>query len=138
MADTIVGFDPDAADGSKFADEVKAEIAAIAPSTIAPGSVSTTKLADSAVTNPKLAVNAVKSPNIGTGEVKQVNIAAGAVGNTQLGAGAVTAAKTGIGVLTVKDSDDNDMQLTALFLSSSAYAALTDKDPNTLYLTWTG
>lgn len=134
MADTLVGFDPNAAAGSKFSAEVIAEIGQVSPSVIAPGSVTTSKLADLGVTTPKLAAGAVTSAKIGTKAVANTNIDDLAVNTAQLATGAVTPVKTGTGVVTAQDYLGAAMAMKAVLLTAAQWAALVVKDPNTFYM----
>ncbi|HVO22148.1 MAG TPA: hypothetical protein VMW56_00820 [Candidatus Margulisiibacteriota bacterium] len=66
---------------------------ALFASTVAEGSVSTTKLAPGAVTTSQLATNAVTSAQIADGTITMNDLANGAVSTTKIGDGQVTAAK---------------------------------------------
>ncbi|MEU9805414.1 hypothetical protein [Mycobacterium sp. NPDC050853] len=134
MPDRFIALDMSKPVGQRFAPQVREEIVEVAPSTLNDNAVSTQKLADNAVTEPKLAPGAVSSTRIATKGVKTVNIDDAAVGTAQLASGAVTAAKAGIGVVTVHDSAGNAIKVDMVPMTSIAYAALTTKDPNTLYL----
>lgn len=120
--------------GEKLSPLMRAEIAEVAPSTLSDNAVTTAKLVDKAVTTPKLADGALTSPKIATKGVKTLNIDDTAVGTAQLADDAVTAAKAGVGVVTAHDSTGNPITLDAVPITSSGYAALATKDPNTLYL----
>jgi hypothetical protein len=68
---------------------------ALFASTVADGSVSSTKLAPGAVTTSQLATNAVTSAQIADGTITMSDLANGAVSTTKIGDGQVTAAKLG-------------------------------------------
>lgn len=133
MPELFIAIDTDADAGEKFAPEVIAEIAAVAPSAVVNGSITTAKLADDAVTQPKIGAGAVGSTEIATGGVDAVNLASSAVTTAKLNDGAVTPAKTGTGVVTAVDSDDNSVETVIKFVTAAQYAALTP-DSNTLYM----
>ncbi|QNL30161.1 hypothetical protein SEA_MARIOKART_34 [Gordonia phage Mariokart] len=132
MADLLVGYDASQPPGSRFAPEVNAEIAEVAPDNIDNGSVTTAKLADDAVTTGKIAPGAVTTVEIATGGVGSTNLATDAVTSVKIAAGAVTGAKVGPGVMRAKDISGNEITLTGVPTTASAYGAITP-DPNTLY-----
>lgn len=134
MAVEVVPFDPAASPGSKFPAPVIAEITEVAPSTVDPGSITTTKLAAGAVTTPKLAAGAVTSDKIGAGEVKTANIDDLQVTTTKLAGGAVTPAKAGTGIVTAYDGSGNARTLKAVTMTVGAFAGIVSPDPNTLYV----
>lgn len=119
--------------GQQVAPELAAEIAALAPSAVVNGSITTPKLADDAVTSAKIAPGAVGSTEIATGGVATANIAASAVGTTQIAAGSVTPPKCGIGVVTAIDSTNTYIQAIIKPVTAAQYAALAPPDPNTFY-----
>jgi hypothetical protein len=119
--------------GQQVAPELAAEIAALAPSAVVNGSITTAKLADDAVTGAKIAPGAVGSVEIATNGVAAVNIAADAVSTAKIANGSVTPAKTGTGVMTVVDSTNTAIQGITKPLTAAQYAALGTYDPNTFY-----
>ncbi|MHC9292072.1 phage upper tail fiber protein [Mycobacterium sp. LTG2003] len=129
----FIAIDLDAEDGEKFAPEVRAEIAAVAPSLLVNGAVTTVKLRDLAVTLEKLADGAVTSPKIAAGGVKAVNIDTGAVTSDKIDAGAVTAPKAGVGVVTAHDSSGTAITVDIVPITAADYAALSSPNPNVLY-----
>lgn len=132
MADLLVGYDASQPPGSRFAPEVNAEIAEVAPDNITNGSVTTAKLADDAVTQAKLAPGAVGSTEIANGGVGSANIATDAVTTVKLADDAVTGDKAGAGVMQARDSSGNQITLTGVPITAAAYGAITP-DPNTIY-----
>jgi hypothetical protein len=133
VADLFIAYDPSQPVGSRLAPEVREEIAAVAPSAVADGSISTVKLADGAVTTTKLGVGAVASPRIGTNEVKAANLDTGAVSTVKLADGAVTPVKAGTGIVTAVDTSGTPVQQREVTLTAAAYALIATPDPNTRY-----
>lgn len=133
MPELFVAIDLDADPGEKFAPEVVAEIAVVAPSAVLNGSITTAKLADDAVTQDKVGAGAVGSTEIASGGVDAVNLADSAVTTPKLTDASVTPAKTGTGVVTAVDSDDNSVETVIKFVTAAQYSALTP-DPNTVYM----
>lgn len=133
MADLFIAFDPTADEGERLAPEVRTEIAAVAPSAVLNGSITTAKLADDAVTQAKIYPGAVASTELATGGVDAINLAAGAVVTEALGSAAVVPSKCGTGVVTAVDSSDNDLETLIKVLTAAEYAAIGSPDPNTLY-----
>lgn len=121
----FVAIDLDAPIEEQLAPEMRAAIAAVAPSLLVNGAVKTAKLADLAVTEPKLADGAVTSPKIATGGVKTANLDDGAVTTPKLGAGAVTAATAGVGVVTAYDKDGTPIEAKQVFMTVTEYAGIT-------------
>lgn len=134
MADLLVGYDPAQPAGSRFAPEVRAEIAEVAPDNIDNGSVTTAKLANDAVTGDKIAPGAVSSTEIAQNGVASVNLASGAVTSSKIADDAVTADKAGLGVPTARDNSTNPIGLTFVPLTAAQYGAISSPDPNTIYL----
>ena len=128
----FVAIDLDAPIEEQLAPEMRAAIAAVAPSLLVNGAVTTAKLRDLAVATAKLADGAVTSLKIGTGEVKAVNLDAGAVTAAALNAGAVTAAAAGVGVVTARNKDGDPITLEVVPISAADYASITP-NPNVLY-----
>lgn len=120
-----VAIDLDAPIEEQLAPEMRAAIAAVAPSLLVNGAVKTAKLADGAVTEPKLGDGAVTSPKIATKGVKTVNLDDGAVTTPKLAAGAVTAAAAGVGVSKAVDSDDVPIENTFKFVTATEFAGMT-------------
>lgn len=133
MADLVVGYDPAQPAGQRFAPEVRAEIAEVAPDNIDNGSVTTAKLADDAVTAAKIAPGAVGTVEIANGGVGTANLATDAVTTVKIADGAVTADKAGVGIMKARDSAGNPINLTGVPITAAAYGAITP-DPNTVYL----
>lgn len=134
MADQkVVGYDPAKPVSERLAPEVVAEIAAVAPSTLVNGAVTTAKLRDGAVATAKIADGAVTSPKIGTGEVKTVNLSDGAVATAKLDDDAVTADKAGVGVVTARNKDGDPITLEVVPMSAADFGALPSKNPNVMY-----
>ncbi|WAB09212.1 hypothetical protein SEA_LITTLEMUNCHKIN_36 [Gordonia phage LittleMunchkin] len=133
MADLFVGYDPAQPAGQRFAPEVRAEIAEVAPDNIDNGSVTTAKLANDAVTGDKIAPGAVNTTEIATGGVGAANLATDAVTTVKLANDSVTAAKAGLGVPTAHDASGNDISVDFVPITAAAYGALTTPDPNTFY-----
>lgn len=134
MADPrYVGYDLDAADGERFAPEVRAEIVRVAPSAVVNGAITTAKLRDNAVTRAKLGAGAVGTTELDTAAVNTVNIASSAVTSDKIAADAVTPVKCGTGVVTAVDSNGNSVETVVRFLTSAQYAAISSPDPNTTY-----
>lgn len=133
MPELFIAIDLDADQGEQLAPEVRTEIAAVAPSAVVNGSITTAKLADDAVTQPKIGPGAVGSTEIATSGVEAVNMAADSVTTTKITDAAVTPAKTGTGVVTAVDSTDNTVAAVVKFVTAAEYSAIGSPDPNTLY-----
>lgn len=135
MTVTIPTLDTAKPPGEKLAPEMRDEIVVVAPSQLAPGDVTTTKIADDAVTAPKIAAGAVGSSEIATGAVASAELAAGAVVTAKIADEAVTGAKAGVGVLAVKDSAGNYIDMPVVFLTEAQFTSLGGGvDSATLYL----
>lgn len=119
--------------GEQLAPEVRAEIAAVAPSTVTNGSITTAKLAEDSVTNGKIAPGAVGSLEIATSGVETGNLAPESVTTSKLAPDAVTPVKCGTGVVTARDADGNDIEWAEVLMTAAQYAALSTKDPNVVY-----
>ncbi|QDF17566.1 hypothetical protein SEA_YAGO84_34 [Gordonia phage Yago84] len=133
MADLLVGYDPSQPAGQRFAPEVRAEIAEVAPDNIDNGSVTTAKLANDAVTGDKLAPGAVGSTEIATGGVGTANLANDAVTTAKLANDSVTGAKAGLGIATAHDAAGNETSIDFVPITAAQYGALGTPDPNTVY-----
>lgn len=136
MALGYVGFDPTAPVGQKFKDPVvRAEVAALAPTSPPDGSIGANKLAPSAVTREKIQPGAVGTSQIEANGVGPGNIAPEAVTESKIAPGAVTRAKAGLGVVTARDTSGNPVKNELLTISATDHAALgPNEDPNTTYL----
>lgn len=128
-------FDPDQPTGSKFPSlAVQQEIAAIVPMDLDPGSVTGDKLAAQAVGTTEIANGAVTAQQIATQGISTANYEDGSITSAKIANGAIDAVNCGAGVMAVTDINGNSVMLTAVKCSSSDYAALTTKNPNTLYI----
>lgn len=133
VADLFIAFDPAANQGERLSPEVRTEIAAVAPSAVLNGSITTAKLADLSVTTGKVVDGAVTTAKIATNGVEAVNIKAAAVTSAKIAADAVTPDKCGTGVPTAVDSSGNPAETVIQFVTAVQYAAISTPDPNTLY-----
>lgn len=134
MADDLfIIYDPDADEGERLAPEVRTEIAAVAPSAVLNGSITTLKLQDAAVTNAKLAVNSVAYTNIIDNAVRTAGIQAAAVTTAKIADAAVTPAKTTTGVVCAVDNSGTTVATRIMYLTAAQYAAIGSPDSNTLY-----
>ena len=136
MALGYVGFDPSAPVGQKFKDPVvRAEVAALAPTSPPDGSIGENKLAPEAVTRAKLRPGAVGDAQVENGSLSGGKLVPGAVGTSQLADDGVTRAKAGLGVVTARDTSGNPVNNELLTISATDHAALgVNEDPNTTYL----
>ncbi len=134
MADLFIAFDPSANAGERLAPEVRTEIAAVAPSAVLNGSITTAKLAADAVTQDKIGPGAVGTTEIASLAVATANLAATAVTAAKLAVDSVTPEKCATGVPTAVDSSDNAAETIFKFVTAAQYAALGTPNPNTVYL----
>jgi hypothetical protein len=133
VAEFGITYDPSQPAGSRLAPEVVEEIVLVAPSTVAPGSITEPKMADNAIQRRAIADDAVGTDEIGAKEVKTANIDDGAVGGTQIADGGVGPEQVGAGVPTVVDSGNNPITAVHKKLTAAEYAGITTPDPNTWY-----
>lgn len=133
MADKFIALDLSADPGERFAPEVRAEIAEVAPSVVVDGSITTDKLADNAVNRVKIADAAIGPDELDVSAVKTTHITNEAVTNGKLAASAVTPDKCDTGVVTCVDSSDNAVETIVKYVTAVEYSALATPDPNTLY-----
>lgn len=133
MADQFIAYDPTATSGLRLAPEVRAEIVAVAPSTVLNSSISTAKLADDSVTAAKIATGAVTSSELATSAVLAANISTAAVTTTKIADASITPAKTTTGVVTSVDSSDVAAVTVIKYVTAAQYAAIATPNPNTLY-----
>lgn len=140
MAQGYVGFDPTKPTGTKFTQpEVRAEIAALAPTSPPDGSIGANKLAAEAVTQDKIQPGAVGPAQIANSGVATGNLANLSVTEPKLADDAVTRAKAGLGVVTARDTSGNATAMEVLIIAATAHALLgVNEDPNTTYLIWDG
>jgi len=127
-----LSYEEDQPAGQRLAPEVREEIKLVAPSTIAPGSVTDTDLADEAITTPKIHDGAVTDTKIANGAVKSAHLGAAAVTSSALANGAVTASKAGTGVVTGYDDDGNPITVKLVPMAATDYDPGT-ADPDTIY-----
>lgn len=133
MADKFIAYDDAADPGERFAPEVRAEIAEVAPSVVLNGSITTAKLADDSVTQAKIGQEAVGAAELAPDAVETNKIKSSAVTTGKIAANAVTPPKVGTGVVTAVDSSDATVATVIKYVTAVQYAAITTPDPNTLY-----
>lgn len=134
MPELVPTIDTSKPAGEQLSPEMRAEVAAVAPSAVLNNSITTAKMADNAVTEPKINAGAVTSPKIATGGVETVNLADGAATTPKIADNAVTAAKAGVGVCTAVDADDEPIENVFKFMTEAEYAEILAPDPNVTYL----
>lgn len=127
MSILVSGYDPSQPVGQRLSPEMRAEIAALAPSVVTNGSVTGPKLADGAVGSAKLGAGSVDTTKIATGGVAAINLKAGAVSTAALADESVTPDKAGIGVPTAQDTSGNPISLTFVPISKSDFQALASR-----------
>lgn len=128
-----ISYEADSPEGERFAPEVRAEIAAVAPSAVLNNSITTAKLRDQAVTRAKLGPGAVGPDELDSAAVETPNLADSAVTTAKLDDDSVTPAKCATGVVTAVDSAGNPTENMLRYLTSAQYAAIGTPDPNTTY-----
>jgi hypothetical protein len=134
MADLFISYDPSKPVGERLAPEVRQELSEVAPSTVNNNTITTAKLVDKNVTTEKINDGAVTSVKIASGAVETADIKDVAVTTGKLADKAVTPAKVNTGVVTAADPAGSFLPLRIVPITSTAYAALTSPDPNTLYI----
>lgn len=137
MADAlIIALDLDKPAGEQLPPEMRAEVAAIAPSVVNNQSITTPKIKDAAVTHDKLAADAVHSDNLAENAVDNRSIDDGAVHTDNLIDDAVTRAKAGIGVVTAVDKTGTarTLEVAGPYTAAEYGAIVGGPDPNTLYV----
>lgn len=136
MADLFIAYDATQPAGERFASEVRAEIAEVAPSVVDNGSITTNKLHDGAVTADKLGPTAVQTSNLADDAVTAAKLADNAVATAAIADGAVTLAKAGVGVAKATDKTGTARSLTISgpYTAAEYGAIVGGPDPNTIYV----
>lgn len=134
MPDLVIGYDPLQPVGERLPPEVIAEIQAVAPSTVLPGSITENKFADGAVSTRALGDGQVTSEKIGDGEVKTINLEDDAVTEQKLAPESVSPRTLAPGVPAFRDFAGNPITRTFVQCTLAEHAALASPDPSVYYM----
>ena len=133
MSDLIAGLDLSKPIGQRFGPLVRAEIEAVAPSTVNDGDITEPKLDNNSVSTRTLVAKAVTEAKLDDGAVSTRALADGCVTDAKIAPGGLAPGKVAPGIPTAVDYNDNFVSLRHCVLTAAQYAALAIVDPNTLY-----